>query len=126
MEGFYLQTTLSLYKSDKPTVMLILRIQRRYFDAIASGEKTIEGRLDGPRVAGLTPGDALVLVCGDDRLERTVRSVTRYADFAMMLQAVGLAAALPGVESLAEGVAIYRAFDGYDRDVEVGVVAIGV
>ena len=50
----------------------------------------------------------------------------RYPSFSAMLKDVGLQAALPGVDTLAEGVAIYRSFPGYDRDEEQGVVAIGV
>lgn len=109
---------------------MTLPIRARYLDAIARGDKTVEGRLDGPRFAGLAPGDTLLLQAVDTDPARTLRCavlrVRRFADFEAMLRAVGVGAALPGVEGLAQGVAIYRAFPGYDQDRRHGVIAIDV
>lgn len=110
--------------------MITLPIRSVYLDAIARGDKTIEGRLDGARLAGLSAGDHVVLESVDAeppvRLVCVVLAVRRHADFESMLRAEGLSAALPGVCSVAEGAATYRAFPGYDRDHQRGVVALQV
>ena len=107
---------------------LSLLIQQRYLDAIAAGDKTVEGRLDGPRFADLRAGDTLELRAVDAArtLRCAVERVQRYPSFAAMLSAEGLSSALPGVGTVSEGVAIYRAFPGYDQEHLRGVVAMAV
>ena len=110
--------------------MITLPIRTVYLDAIARGDKTIEGRLDGARFAGLSAGDRIVFEAVDampaSRLVCLLRAIRRYPDFDAMLRAEGLSSALPGVCSLSEGVSVYRSFPGYDRDRQRGVVALEV
>lgn len=108
--------------------MLKLLVQQHYFDAIKSGQKTVEGRLNKPRYNDLVIGMQLQF----EGLEKEVvtcviMGINRYPDFASMLAAEGVEAMLPGVASLQEGVKLYESFPGYKQDVQqVGALAIRI
>jgi hypothetical protein len=55
-----------------------------------------------------------------------VQDVHRYTSFSEMLKVEGLAKVLPGVESIEEGVQVYRNFYSEEKERMNGVVAIRV
>ena len=106
--------------------MLKLLVQQHYFDAIKSGQKTVEGRLNKPRYNDLVIGMQLQFEGLDKEVVTCViTGITRYSDFASMLVSEGVESMLPGVTSLQEGVALYESFPVYKEGVQrVGALAI--
>lgn len=105
-----------------------LTVQKCYFQAIAAGEKTAEGRIAKEKYLQLRPGDTITFHNATNEAEMlTVRvlQVRRYDSFRAMLEAEGVAAMLPGVTSMDVAVRTYESFGDYKAAVrEYGAVAI--
>ncbi|KAK8478322.1 hypothetical protein V6N13_055054 [Hibiscus sabdariffa] len=100
-----------------------LNVQEPFFTQLKDGIKTIEGRCavgDYNRIAS----GALILF--NKCLVLEVQDVCHYASFFEMLEAETLAKVLPGVETIDEGVQVYRKFYTEEKEMSNGVVAIGV
>ena len=107
-----------------PTTTHPLHIQNIWYDAIASGQKTWEGRLNNGNVSKITVGDNIEFESENrEPLKATVVDVQHFTDFEKMLDGEGLRRLLPGVGSVEEGLEIYRAFPGYrEGERELGAV----
>jgi ASC-1-like (ASCH) protein len=66
-----------------------MNLNRRYFDLVALGRKTIEVRVRSPKLRKLAAGDHIRFVCGRDDAITVVKRVTRYRSFEEMLDGVG-------------------------------------
>jgi len=107
--------------------MLQLFLQKKYFDAIKKGTKTVEGRLNSLKFKNLHPGDYISFVCivTQEEMKCQVQAIHLYKNFALMLQDQGLQNMLPGVCTIQEGVALYESFPLYKEKVrEHGAIAI--
>ena len=96
---------------------------------IESGAKDVEGRLHKGTFAQLRVGDRLVVRGDDDdgdAIKTRVVAVRRYPTFKGYLEAEGLRRTLPGVGTIAEGVAAYRRFYSKEKEAENGVVAVEI
>ena len=102
-------------------------MQTRYFDAIRSGLKTIEGRIAKPSYLGLKPKDLITFIDPTGRsCTAEICKVTHFTDFREMLEIASVEACIPGA-SLDEALEIYRSFPGYrEKEQEFGVVAIHI
>lgn len=98
-----------------------LHVAEPWAGHIAAGRKTVEGRLRRGLYAGLAPGDT-IRVNGDALC--TVTRVSHYATLEEYLGAEGLAATLPGVTSIEDGVRVYRQFYAEEDERAHGVLAI--
>jgi ASC-1-like (ASCH) protein len=96
-----------------------------WYEHIRDGRKTVEGRLCKGLFAGLRAGDKIKI---DDKrgsyVCARVIEVRRYPTFEEYLSQEGLRITLPGVRSLAEGVAVYRRFYSVEKEREFGICAI--
>ena len=95
---------------------------------IGSGAKDVEGRLCKGTFAELRAGDRLIVRGGPgvEAIETRVVAVRKYGTFKRYLEAEGLRHTLPGVETVAKGVAVYRAFYTKEQEAEHGIVAVEI
>ncbi|KAE8076563.1 hypothetical protein FH972_015203 [Carpinus fangiana] len=100
-----------------------LHVQEPFFSQLKDGQKTIEGRCAVGDYNRIGSG-SLILFNRCVVLE--VQDVRRYASFSDMLGAETLANVLPGVETIEEGVQIYRKFYTEEKERSNGVLAIFV
>ncbi|VVA96312.1 unnamed protein product [Arabis nemorensis] len=98
-----------------------LHVQEPYFTQLKDGLKTAEGRCAVGDYKRIGSG-AFILFNKCLLLE--VQDVHHYTSFSEMLKVEGLAKVLPGVESIEEGVRIYRNFYPEEKERMNGVVAI--
>jgi len=105
-----------------------LHVQSPYFKLIQSGEKTMEGRLRDKTVSQIVVGDEITFYTSDNEEKHTtVASVQNFGDFTEMLSAGRLEKLLPGVQTMEEGLKIYRGFPGYaEKEMGLGAVAFGL
>ncbi|XP_052172329.1 uncharacterized protein LOC127788256 isoform X2 [Diospyros lotus] len=87
-----------------------LHVQEPFFSQFRDGLKTVEGRY----------------ARGDYNSFDNSQDVHRYASFSEMLEAESLSKVLPGVETIEEGVQIYRKFYSEEKERSNGVLAICV
>lgn len=108
--------------------MLKLSLQQQYFDAIKSGHKTVEGRLNKEKYQKLVVGENIQFESpSNDKLICVIVGITTYSDFTAMLLAEGIQNMLPGVATVQEGVKIYESFPGYKQEVQkVGALALKI
>ena len=79
-----------------------------WFSMLATGLKPVEGRKSQPKYLALKPGDELLVCCEDKQFRATVRKVDIFKNLEDYLTSVGLANALPGIETMDEARKIYR------------------
>ncbi|XP_033148200.1 uncharacterized protein LOC103855154 isoform X2 [Brassica rapa] len=108
-----------------------LHVQEPYFTQLKDGLKTTEGRCavgDYMSLYLLCPlrisSGAFILF--NKCLLLQVQDVCYYTSFSEMLRVEGLAKVLPGVETIEEGVGVYRNFYPEEKERMNGVVAIRV
>ncbi|OAP06279.1 hypothetical protein AXX17_AT3G02680 [Arabidopsis thaliana] len=100
-----------------------LHVQEPYFTQLKDGLKTVEGRCAVGDYMRISSGAFLLF---NKCLLLEVQDVHRYTSFSEMLKVEGLAKVLPGVESIEEGVQVYRNFYSEEKERMNGVVAIRV
>ncbi|XP_058184548.1 uncharacterized protein LOC131302015 [Rhododendron vialii] len=100
-----------------------LHVQEPFFSQLKDGMKTVEGRCAVGDYNKIFSG-ALILF--NKCLVLQVQDVRRYASFLEMLEAESLTKVLPGVQTIEEGVQIYRKFYSEEKEKLNGVLAIGV
>ena len=104
-----------------------LHLQETYLDAIATGTKTVEGRLLKPgKYDAWQIGDQVEMIGGGRVIQVTVTGLRRYPSVVAMLETEGLKVMLPGVATLEDGAAIYHAFWTVEEVTRYGMLAIGV
>lgn len=102
-------------------------IAPRWMQAIESGKKIVEGRLNNegwhfPR------NHILKMKCSGCKgmIKVRVLSTKVYNSFRQMLKEEGLENVLPGVSTIDEGVRVYREFYSKEREKKRGVIAIRI
>ena len=101
-----------------------------WFSLIGLGAKSVEGRLNKGSFAKLTPGDILTFFNDDFGFRRVFRTKiirTRiYQTFHAYLKAEGIHKCLPayGVDTLKDGVHIYRNYYNVADERQYGILAI--
>ncbi len=124
-----------------------LNVSEPWFSAIRSRSKTVEGRLNKGKFATMEPGTVLVIsksqaggaslsttkngrskskTSAVSKLVAVVTKVVTYSSFVEYLSHEGLAAALPGVRTIEDGVAVYRQFYTSEMERQHGVLAIHI
>jgi len=98
---------------------------RRIFNALKSGDKTIETRAATPRFAKIKPGDELILICGQKRLTRPVSRVEHFESLEKMLGQIPYTKIMPWVSSREEAIKVYYSFPRYPEKIkQFGILAL--
>ena len=110
--------------------MHLIGIQKEYLQWIKVGKKTVEGRINSGKYTEITVGSELGFhedSCPDDIFICSVTAINHYDSFEQMLTQEGLQKCLPGIQTMQEGIAIYRQFPGYKENESIcGVLAIQI
>ncbi len=99
-----------------------------YFTFLKNGQKTIEGRARKGRYRNVRPGDEIVVLNEEetDRVETIVKRVTKYRSIEKMLTGESLKKLLPDVDTIDQGIEVYRKFYTPEQEQQFGMVAIEV
>ncbi|KAH7572842.1 hypothetical protein JRO89_XS03G0023100 [Xanthoceras sorbifolium] len=109
--------------SELVNVNFELHVDEPFFSLIKDGVKTVEGRCAVGDYNRIGSG-AMILLNKCMLLE--VQCVRHYASFLEMLEAENLEKVLPGVQTIEEGVRIYRKFYVEEKERSNGVLALCV
>ena len=105
-------------------------VARPWYEAIKKGSKTIEGRLNKGKFATVTVGDVLIIGNSDnethDKVVAVVIGIYKYPSFVEYLSKEGLKRTLPGVNTIEQGVAVYRQFYTAELERTHGIVALEI
>lgn len=99
-----------------------------YFTFLKNGLKTIEGRVRKGWYADVQVDDEIVVsnVEETDSVEVVVTRVAKYDSIKNMLESEPLKQMLPDVETVEEGIEVYRRFYTAELEAEFGMVSIEV
>ncbi|MCG2694775.1 ASCH domain-containing protein [Candidatus Parcubacteria bacterium] len=99
-----------------------------YFSFVKKGVKTIEGRIKQDLYEKLELEDEILVFNNKetDKIRVIVKGLRTYSSFKEMLKKEDFKKILPNVDSIEEGVKIYRKFYTSEQEKEFGVIAIGV
>lgn len=97
-----------------------------WYHSIKSGRKIYEGRLNKGDFANLKIGDYIIFYNDDDEFKVKVVEVLKYASFQEMLEDLGLPDVLPGIDTVSNGIKIYREYFSEDQERTYGVLAIKI
>ncbi|XP_027340430.1 uncharacterized protein LOC113853920 isoform X2 [Abrus precatorius] len=103
------------------SVSFELHVQEPFFKQLNDGLKTIEGRCASGKYSRIESGS---LILFNKSVVFEVQGVRWYPTFNDMLEAENLEKVLPGVQSVEEGVQVYRRFYTEEKEHENGVLAI--
>ena len=101
-----------------------LGVQEPWFTFIKSGRKKIEGRLNKGNFAKLKKGQIVVWTNGNKKVKTKITNIFTYKTFSDMLIFEGLKNALPSIQTLEAGEAVYYSFYTKEKEASLGVLAI--
>jgi ASC-1-like (ASCH) protein len=101
-----------------------VKIQNPWFDFIASGKKTIEGRLNRPPFSEFKIGDKLKFINNGNAVCAVVLDIKKYKTFEEYLSIEGLGRTLPNTKTIADGINVYRKYYSKEKEEEFGICAI--
>lgn len=111
--------------SGKIVVLRFREENRDIFNAIRSGEKTVETRAATVKYRGITAGDAVKFVCGQDAFEKRVKTAMIFKTVADMLKTYTVTQINPMVADAAALEKLYYTFPGYREKLqEFGLIAL--
>lgn len=94
------------------------------FQALVEGRKSIETRAATPKYRKVEVGDTLVISCGGEQIEKTVRHVSIYDSIDSLLANEKLAEIMPLAKDEAEARKAWHSYPGYDEKIaKYGIVA---
>jgi ASC-1-like (ASCH) protein len=109
-----------------------ISVVQPWLDHIRAGRKTVEGRLNRGQFAELAPGSLLLIAAtgeasqNEPKTTAVVTKVVRYPSFVEYLSEEGLDKCLPGIQTINQGVGVYRQFYTAEQEEEHGVLAIHI
>ncbi|HTP57050.1 MAG TPA: hypothetical protein VMJ72_02085, partial [Candidatus Paceibacterota bacterium] len=100
-------------------------VDRRNFDEIRGGLKSVETRAATVRYRDIQKGDMLVIVCGTARITKNVKRVRHFASIAAMFKAIPFKRIMPSARSAAEARGTYYGYPGYKEKIrKFGIAAL--
>jgi ASC-1-like (ASCH) protein len=107
------------------TDVIEFRIGDPWFNFIIAGRKTIEGKLAKGKALQMKPGSVLHISGSGARIiECQVTAVRSYKSFIEYFGGEGLRKALPEVDSIENGLAVYAQYYPAGLDEQLGVLAV--
>jgi ASC-1-like (ASCH) protein len=91
-----------------------INVQEPYFGYIASGKKTVEGRIC----------KVIKIACDNRFIVAYIKDVRKYDSFKDYLSSEGLSCTLPNVGNLEDGCNVYYQFYTREQEREYGIVAL--
>ncbi|KNC77234.1 hypothetical protein SARC_10303 [Sphaeroforma arctica JP610] len=108
---------------DRTSVEHALHVVPEYYNLLASGKKSVEGRLNMGDEAHVCVGDILVM---NGTLRLHVKRIALYGSIQEYLVTEGLDVCLPDKDTIDEGVQVYYRFYTPEQEAEFGVLAFEV
>jgi ASC-1-like (ASCH) protein len=113
-----------MIKNMKKYLLRCRSSDRDIFRAIEAGRKTIDTRAATNRYRNIAAGDVLIITCGPDRIEKTVKKVERFSSVEELLKKVPFVQINPDAKSTSDLYKMYASFPGYqERFDQYGILA---
>jgi ASC-1-like (ASCH) protein len=101
-------------------------VQNPWFDHIKNNKKTVEGRLNKGGFKNLKVDQLLIFENDGKSVLVKIKKINLYKSFESYLMQEGLRKTLPGIETIQDGVNIYRKFYSAEMEQQYGILAIHI
>lgn len=109
----------------KKCILRFRTINQDVFDAIKNGAKKVETRAATARYNKIKMGDVIVLVCGKNRFEKTVKRAGIFKTISSMLGKYKVEDVMPNLSSAKELEQAYCSYPNYREKIKkFGLIAI--
>lgn len=109
----------------KKTVLRFREVDRAIFMAVKNGDKTVETRAATVKFKDLKNGDQLILICGKDKIEKTVRKSKIFKSVDELLASIDFKKIMTTASSAEEAKRVYDSFPGYQEKIaKFGIIAL--
>ena len=100
-------------------------VDKKNFEEIRRGLKTIETRAATKKYREIRSGDILQIVCGKQKMRRRVKKAQRFRSIGEMTAQLDYRKIMPSVQSVSEMRASYYGYSGYREKIKkVGLIAL--
>lgn len=103
-----------------------ISVSEPWFSFIKNNKKKIEGRLNKNVFSELKKGDIVIWTHNNDSVKTKIKRITHYKTFNEYLSHEGLLHTLPNINTITEGIAIYRQYYSEEKEQQYGVLAIKI
>jgi ASC-1-like (ASCH) protein len=101
------------------------REDRAIFEHVKTGVKSVETRAATKKYSSLLPGDVCLMVCGRERVEKTIHRVRTFRTIDALFRAYPIKKVMPWVRTIREAKRVYDGFPGYrEKIAEFGIIAL--
>jgi ASC-1-like (ASCH) protein len=108
----------------KSVVLRFRVVDRDKFNDIILNRKLVETRAATIKYKNIQAGDNLIIVCGRERILKSVQKVEYYQSIKEMLSKIYFKNILPSVISKDEAIKVWDSFPGYSQKIkENGILA---
>lgn len=103
-----------------------IHVSEPWFSYIKNGDKRIEGRLNKGTFSELRKKDIIEIFNKDlgDKFQVKIIKIVKYSSFEEYLVKEGLLRTLPYIDSIKDGINIYRQFYSEEDEKKYGILAI--
>jgi len=109
---------------NKKHILRFRAINKDIFEAVKDGRKKAETRAATKKFKNICVGDRLVLVCGKQKFEKTVKAARHFKTIKAMLKKYNIGQINPWVSTEKELTQIYHKFPGYKEKIKkYGLIA---
>ena len=111
----------------KKYILRFRAVNRKNFNEIKDGLKSVETRAATVRYQDIKKGDTLVIVCGKARITKQVKRVRRFKTIGSMFKAIPFKKVSPSLRTAAQARAVFYGYPGYREKIkEFGLVALDI
>ena len=108
----------------KTHTLLIKEVDRKVFESIKDGSKTIETRAATEKYRKMKTGDILNFVCGSNSLQKRITSVRLFCTIEEMIGVLDIKSIMPFVDSVEAMRQVYYSFPNYEEKIKnFGIIA---
>ncbi len=93
-------------------------VDKKNFDQLKSGEKSIETRAGTMRYKDTKVGDKLEISCGDEKITKIIQAIQHYDSVESIFQSADWSRVMPGVATLDDAKAAYFDYPGYKEKID--------
>jgi ASC-1-like (ASCH) protein len=99
-------------------------VDRDGWESLADGRKMVETRAATEKYRPIMAGDVLILTCGQNRIEKTIKELRHYSSVDEMLDQIAYKKIWPAAQSVEDLRRKYASFPGYEKKIaQFGIIA---
>ena len=100
-------------------------IDKKNFDALCDGRKSVETRAATEKYRRILPGDTLAITCGSEKTCKLVKSVTVFPSIELLFKEIPLQFVMPDAKDLEDAEKEYYSYPGYREKIAAcGLIAM--